>query len=57
MTENAEHRIPGQAPGTGATLLSIHAFKVFVGPAERSVRRAPRPRSAFRVLRVDRLPL
>jgi len=41
----------------GARLLSTHAFKDFVGPAERSLRRAPRSRRALGVLRVDQLSL
>jgi len=57
LAEDAEDCARGRAPRTGAPPLSSHAFKVFEGPAERSLRRAPRPRSALRVLRVNRLPL
>jgi len=57
LAEDAEHCARGRAPRTGAPSLSSHAFKVFVGPLESSVRRAPRPRRALRVLRADRSPL
>jgi len=43
MAEDAEDCSPGRVPGTGGSLLFIHAFKVFVGPVERSLRGAPRP--------------
>ena len=56
MTEGAEYRSPGRDPSAGAPLLSIHAFKVIVGPVERSMRRAPRPPTALGALRVKRLP-
>ena len=46
MAEDAEDCSPGRAPSARAPFLSIHAFKVFEGPAERSMRRAPRPRGA-----------
>ena len=56
LAEDAEHDSLGRGPRARTPLLSIHAFKVFVGPAERSLRRAPRPRSALRALRVSLLP-
>ena len=46
-----------RAPIARAPLLSIHNIKGFDVPAERSMRRTPRPRSAPRALRVDRLSL
>ena len=57
MAEAAEHCSPGRALSARAPSLSIHAFEVFVGPAERSVRRTPRTRQCPRALRVNQLPL
>ena len=57
IAEVAEDCCRGRVPRTGAPSLSIHAFKDFVGPAERSMRRAPRSRRVLRVLRVDPLSL
>jgi len=57
LAEDAENGLLGPSPTGRAPLLSIRDVKVFVGPAERFLRRAPRPRRALRALRVNRLPL
>jgi len=56
MAEGAEDCSPGRAPGARAPLLPSTTPRFFVRPADRSPRRAPRPRSALRALRVSLLP-